>query len=131
MLPITGRGVNGVKVLRSCEGSTFVYYTATDAGLLARIPVDAITAYPVGPVEVLARGVGEVDDFTLLPDGSAVIASGGVDGAVVRVGVDGSVETVAELAYSTACQVGEGGVLYVTTGGSTAAGSIVAVDLDL
>lgn len=44
MVPITSRGINGVKVLR-CGERTFVYYTSTDASLIARIPVDAVSAF--------------------------------------------------------------------------------------
>ena len=129
MAAITRNGVNGVKVHRSC-GGVYVYYTSTDASLFARIPVDPITAQAVGAVQVLARDVGAVDDFALRTDGSAFISTG-VNNTVVRVGTNGSVEIVAEIASGTACQFGEGGQLYVTTGGSAAAGCIFAVDLNL
>lgn len=128
MARITDNGVNGVKVLRSSRG-TFVYYTSTDQSLLARIPVDPVTAKALGPVEVIASDIGAVDDFALLSDGSAVIATG-VNNTVVHVSLDGRVETVAEVMSGTACQFGVNGELYVTTGGSAAAGSVVVVDME-
>lgn len=134
MARIEGNGVNGVKVLRSSGETTHVYYTSTDQALLARIRVDPVTARAQCPAEVIAGDIGAVDDFALLPDGSVVVVTG-VNNTVVHVDLDGSVGTVAgsaesqELASGTACQFGKGGVLYVTTGGSAAAGSLVAVDL--
>lgn len=128
MARINNNGVNGVKVLRSSKGGTFVYYTSTDQSLIARIPVDSVTADSPGPVEVISRGIGAVDDFALLSDGSAVIATGAND-TIVHVSLDGGLEPIAEVASGTACQFGANGILYVTTGGSAAAGSLVAVDL--
>lgn len=128
MARIDNNGVNGVKVLRSSKGGTFVYYTSTDQSLLARIPIDPVTARSVGPAEVIARDIGAVDDFALLSDGSAVITTGAND-TLVHVSLDGGIETVAEVASGTACQFGANGMLYVTTGGSAAAGSVVVVDM--
>lgn len=128
MARIDNNGVNGVKVFRSSKGGTFVYYTATDQSLLARIPVDPVTARSLGPAEVIASDIGAVDDFAVLSDGSAVIATGSND-TLVHVSLDGRVETVVEVASGTACQVGANRMLYVTTGGSTAAGSVGVVDL--
>lgn len=133
MARIDNNGVNGVKVFRSSEDA-LVYYTSTDQSLLARIPVDPVTARAQGPVDVIASDIGAVDDFALLPDGSALIATGS-NNTVVHVGLGGSVRIVAgaaksqEVASGTACQVGRDGVLYITTGGSEAAGSVVAIDL--
>lgn len=155
MAPVTANGVNGIKVLRGGagdDGSAYVYYTSTDLGLVARVPVDPAGAVPRprGEVEVLARGLGEVDDFALLGSGGGVLVATGWNNSVVHVGLDGRVETVAggpdslQLASTTACQFGgaarsgEGGrTLYVTTAGGsegpvdglTTAGSVVAVDL--
>lgn len=129
MARIDNNGVNGVKILRHSSKGTFVYYTSTDQSLLARIPVDPVTADALGPVEVIANEIGAVvDDFALLSDGSAVIATGAND-TIVRVSLDGRVETVAEVVSGTACQMGEDGLLYVTTGGTAAAGSVVVVEL--
>lgn len=133
MARISENGVNGVKVLRSSK-ETYVYYTSTDQSLLARISVDPVTASALGPADVLACDIGAVDDFALLSDGSAVIATG-TNNTVVHVGLDGIVKTVAgsadsqEVASGTACQFGANGVLYITTGGSAAAGRVAAVDL--
>ncbi|KAJ4394095.1 hypothetical protein N0V93_003312 [Gnomoniopsis smithogilvyi] len=133
MARIDENGVNGVKVLRSSK-ETYVYYTSTDQALLARIPVDPVTARALGPADVIAHDIGAADDFALLPDGSAVIATGS-NNTIVHVSLGGRVEVVAgspesqEVASGTACQFGEDGVLYVTTGGSAAAGRVAAVDL--
>lgn len=133
MARVDDNGVNGVKILRSSK-EAYVYYTSTDQSLLARIPVDAVTARASGPAEVIASDIGAVDDFALLPDGSAVIATGS-DNTIVHVSLSGSVETVAgsaesqEVSSGTACQFGEDRVLYITTGGSAAAGRVVAADL--
>lgn len=160
MAPISNNGANGVKVLRTGPNdhyhynTTYVYYTSTDRGLLGRIPVDPITALPSATfggdagAEIIATGLGEADDFALLDDGGVVLATGS-NNTVVRVGLDGSVRTVAgsqdslELASATACQFGArnvkgtGRTLYVTTAGgeegsvngTCAAGSVVAIEL--
>ncbi|KAJ4408403.1 hypothetical protein N0V82_009723 [Gnomoniopsis sp. IMI 355080] len=133
MARIDDNGVNGVKVLRSSK-EVYVYYTSTDQSLLARIPVDPLMARALGPADIIAFDIGAVDDFALLPDGSAVIATGS-NNTIVHVSLSGNVETVAgspesqEVASGTACQFGEDGVLYVTTGGSETAGKVAAADL--
>lgn len=135
MAPTSSNGVNGVKVLRAPKDTAYVYYTSTDQALLARLPVDPVTIRTQGPAHIIARDLGAVDDFELSgADGSAVVATGGGN-AIVRARLDGRVETVVESAVSqgvanaTACRFGKGGgVLYVTTGGSAAAGRVVAVD---
>lgn len=158
-------GINGVKVLRPAElghtggpttstttTTTYIYYTNTDQALVARIPVDPQTAELLSTasttstaVEVLASGnklLGGPDDFALLADGGVMVATGAAN-TVVRVGLDGSVTSVAgsegdlELASSTACRFGQDGrVLYVTTAGGAEGlvngtaygpGSVVAV----
>lgn len=132
MARIDNHGVNGVKVHRSSkEGGTFVYYTSTDQSVLARIPVELVTPRALGPAEVIARDIGAVDDFALLPDGTSAVIVTGANNTIVHVSLSGGgVETVAEVASGTACQFGaDGMLLYVTTGGSEAAGSVVAVDL--
>lgn len=127
MACVYDHGVNGVKVFRSRE-ETYIYYTSTDTALLARVPVDPVTAFAIGPVEVVARDLDAVDDFALLSDGSAIIATG-ANAVIMHVGLNGNVTIVAELAYSTSCQFGRSGELYVATGGSAAAASVFAVDL--
>lgn len=169
MTPIDNNGANGVKILRpgpdhqdqhpqhhhqQQQQKTYVYYTSTDRGMLARIPVDPTTALPTAPssgdagAEIIATGLGEADDFALLEDGGVVLATGR-NNTVVRIGLDGSVRTIAgsqdslELASATACQFGArsangtGRTLYVTTAGGEegsvngtyAAGSVVVVQL--
>lgn len=154
MAPVTALGVNGVKALRSVGGEVaHVYYTSTDHGLVARVPVDhaAATLRQCGEVEVLARRLGEVDDFALLESSGGVLVATGWNNSVVHVGLDGRIETVAggpdslKLASTTACQLGAaartaygGRQLYVTTAGGlegpagirTTAGSVVAVELE-
>lgn len=150
MAPVTANGVNGVKVYRTREGEraeTYIYYSSTDRGLLARILVDPITGVAANvnaSVEILATDLGEADDFALLKDGGVIVATGS-NNSVVKVGLDGSVQTLAgslgslELASATSCQFGKDEqVLYVTTAGGTegpvngtleTSGSIVAVRL--
>lgn len=138
-----GVGVNGVKVARSGDEQTWIYYTSTEQSLLARIPVDPVTAAPRGAAEIIATYLGEADDFALLGDGGVVLATGS-NNTVVRVGLDGDVVTVAgsvgslELASATSCQFGsDEKTLYVTTaGGAEGAvnqtlegpGSVVAIE---
>ncbi|KAJ0104147.1 uncharacterized protein J7T55_000498 [Diaporthe amygdali] len=125
MAPVESNGVNGVKVYRPRDSEeTFVYYTSTDQGLLARVPVSSVTAEKLpadAPVEIIAGGLNP-DDFALLDDGSVYLTTG-ANNTVVHVALDGGIETVAgslgdlELASSTACQFGPEGQLYVTTAG--------------
>ncbi|KAF3766057.1 hypothetical protein M406DRAFT_256349 [Cryphonectria parasitica EP155] len=138
-------GTNGVKVYRprlddpsssssSADNKTYVYYTSTNQGLLARIPVDPATTIAAGPVHILAGGFSNPDDFAVLDDGSAVLATG-PQNTVVHVALDGTVTTLAGsadelvLASSTSCTRGrDGGKVFVTTAGGFEAkvnGSVV------
>lgn len=147
MAPTEATGVNGVHVYRpNGSGETYVYYTSMDQGLLARVPVSRITAarHPSNAsVEIIASGFKSPDDFALLPDGTVLLATG-KSNTIVHVALDGKVEIVAGssgslvLASSTACVLGRGGELYVTTAGGkeapvngtlTGPGSIVEIDL--
>jgi hypothetical protein len=122
-------GPNGVKVFRSArDRTTYVYYTSMAQALFCRVPVNAQTAAPMGPVQIIASGF-TMDDFTLLEDGSALVAAN-TDNTIVKVTLDGTVTTVAgsagslDLATATACRFGrtarDSRVLYVTTtGGAT------------
>lgn len=166
MAPLVSNGVNGIKVFRpsfsssslSTTTTTYIYYTSTDQSLLVRIPVDSITAIPLGPAQVIASDLGEADDFTLVVEKEeeskvgAVLLATGKNNSVVRVEMDGSVVTVAGegvsnngsllLAGATSCRFGGGGGganeqrLYVTTAGGAesggaleAPGRVVAVDI--
>lgn len=149
MAPKTSKGVNGLKVFHAPDDQgTYVYYSNTDYSLLARIPVDPITAFPLGSADIIAGDLGGADDFALLDGGGVLLTTGG-NNAVVHVGLDGRVETVAgnqnslELVSANSCQFGakrEDGLstLYVTTAGGhegrvngtlSAAGSVVAVEI--
>ncbi|GME51444.1 Six-bladed beta-propeller TolB-like protein [Neofusicoccum parvum] len=123
-------GVNGV---RYDPVTQYVHYVNLPRLLYCRVRVDpGGGAAAVGPHEVLARDV-MADDFALAGDGSGVVYLAGLDrNVVVRVGEGGgTVEVVAgglnstEVAGATSAAFGrtEGdrGVLYVTTGGGTAA----------
>ncbi|KAI3399830.1 hypothetical protein diail_5627 [Diaporthe ilicicola] len=148
MAPTEAKGVNGVKVHRARgSGETFVYYTSTDQGLLARLPVSPLTSerFPASvSVEIIASGLTP-DDFALLPDGSVYLTTG-ANNTVAHVAPDGTAHTVAgslgslQLASSTACQFGPGAKLYVTTAGGLEGavngtllgpGSVVEVDLSI
>jgi hypothetical protein len=63
-------GVNGIKVFRG-----YLYWTNTDAGLLARIKINE-DGKPCGASEILASNLTEPDDFILDENGAAYIALG-------------------------------------------------------
>ncbi|EAW25280.1 uncharacterized protein NFIA_107720 [Aspergillus fischeri NRRL 181] len=63
-------GVNGIKVFRG-----YLYWTNTDAGLLARIKINE-DGKPCGASEIVASILTEPDDFTLDENGTAYIALG-------------------------------------------------------
>ena len=139
-------GVNGVHVYRH-RGSdeTYVYYTSTDQGLLARVPVSPATAQrwpPNASVEIIASGFTSPDDFAILPDGSVFLATG-KNNTLVHVGLSGRSKTVAGsqgslvLASCTSCALGANERVYATTAGGeeapvngtlTGPGSIVEID---
>lgn len=117
-------GINGLKVFEQ-GGRRFVYYTSQAQALFCRIPVDARTGRPTGPAEVIARGFA-MDDFTLRPDGTALVASN-ADNVITEVAPDGRHATVAgspgslALASDSSCLFGrterDRDILYVTTAG--------------
>ncbi|GFF24828.1 lipase 4 [Aspergillus lentulus] len=63
-------GVNGIKVFGG-----HLYWTNTDAGLLARIKINE-DGKPCGASEIVASNLTEPDDFTLDENGTAYIALG-------------------------------------------------------
>ncbi|PSR94534.1 hypothetical protein BD289DRAFT_136467 [Coniella lustricola] len=106
------------KIANTTTDTAYIYYTSTEQSLLARIAVDPVTATPLGPAQILASGLGEADDFTLVvedqaqeqeqeqedEDGcthntssevTAVLLATGRNNSIVLVGLDGNVVTVA------------------------------------
>ncbi|RSL94611.1 hypothetical protein CDV31_014241 [Fusarium ambrosium] len=114
-------GINGIRVQ---DG--FLYYASTSNETFFRVPIDD-NASATGAAEVIAAGV-PMDDFVLTSDGTAYIATMGLN-QVVRVDPDGRVSTVAgavgslDIAGATSSRFGSSRndklVLYVTTNGGT------------
>lgn len=134
-------GINGLRYL---DG--YVYYNNSPRRLFCRVPFDARAGSPTGEPEILAEGV-EADDFAVRRErGGPVGYLAGLDTNVVtRVAVGGEVGVVAGglnssdvAGASSAAFGGAGDVLYVTTGGGSAApvngsfvegGKVVAIRL--
>ncbi|KAL2678955.1 hypothetical protein Neosp_009709 [[Neocosmospora] mangrovei] len=114
-------GINGIRVQNS-----FLYYASTSNETFFRVPIDE-NATATGATEVIAAGV-PMDDFALMPDGTAYIATMGLN-QVVRVDPDGRISTVSgavgslDVAGGTSARFGSSRndrlVLYVTTNGGT------------
>ncbi|KAI8716589.1 SGL domain-containing protein [Fusarium sp. LHS14.1] len=114
-------GINGIRVQNS-----FLYYASTSNETFFRVPIDD-NATATGAAEVIAVGV-PMDDFALMPDGTAYIATMGLN-QVVRVDPDGRLSTLAgavgslDVAGGTSARFGSSRndrlVLYVTTNGGT------------
>jgi hypothetical protein len=77
-------GVNGIKVFGG-----YLYWTNTDAGLLARIKIND-DGKPCGVSEIVASNLTEADDFTLDENGTAYIALGPLENEVRVVRPGGS-----------------------------------------
>lgn len=121
MAPADGQpvpvGVNGIKIR-----DNYVYYSTTTRQILARVPVDE-NASAAGDVEDVVSGL-IVDDFWLLEDGTAYLATNTLN-SVVKVLPGGGVMVVAgnafrtDVAGSTAVAMSwDQEVLYVTTAGA-------------
>ncbi|RMJ01569.1 hypothetical protein CDV36_015691 [Fusarium kuroshium] len=114
-------GINGIRVQNG-----FLYYASTSNETFFRVPIDD-NASATGAAEVIATGV-PMDDFALTSDGTAYIATMGLN-QVVRVDPDGRMSTVAgsvgslDTAGGTSARFGSSKndrlVLYVTTNGGT------------
>lgn len=135
-------GVNGLRYYwahNEEDGSwVWLYWTNTDLGLMARMPLTWKDADShLGRAEVLGQKLGPVDDFVVLDDGSAIVATGAQKQQLrIEVGgcrdnaIDRPVEVVSEVAYSTSCQLDKtDAMLYITTGGSGDKGAIYGVKL--
>lgn len=114
-------GINGIRVQND-----FLYYASTSKETFFRVPIDN-NATATGPAEAIAAGV-PMDDFALMPDGTAYLATMGLN-QVVRVDPEGRMSTVAgdvsssDIAGATSARFGSSRkdrpVLYVTTNGGT------------
>ncbi|KAH7153604.1 hypothetical protein EDB81DRAFT_882539 [Dactylonectria macrodidyma] len=112
-------GINGIRVQNG-----FLYYASTTSQTFFRVPVDD-NAAPTGAVEAIATGIS-MDDFALTPDGTAYIATMGLN-QIAQVDPDGRTTTVAgsvnslDVAGGTSARFGSTRkdrlVLYVTTNG--------------
>lgn len=137
-------GINGLRYL---DG--YVYYVNSPRRLFCRVPIDPVTGAVVGAAEVIAEGALS-DDFNVRKEGGSSVGylAGLNDNVVTRVTMDGAKEVVAgglnstDVAGATSGAFGrtveDTDVLYVTTGGASAApvngtyvegGKIVALKL--
>ncbi|KAI8665519.1 hypothetical protein LRP88_03978 [Fusarium phalaenopsidis] len=121
---LSGRDFAGINGIRVQNG--FLYYASTSNETFFRVPIDD-NATATGAAEVIAAGV-PMDDFALMPDGTAYITTMGLN-QVVRVDSGGRMSTVAgavssfDIAGATSARFGSSRndrlVLYVTTNGGT------------
>ena len=148
MLPTAappGIGINGIKLLPNPPS---LYFTNSALALLAKIPLHA-NGSAAGPAEVVAHAPprASYDDFVFDRFGTAFLATsaGNSIAEVTRTGaqniIAGNVNSTA-IAEPTSAQLGQNGVLYVTTAGGLAVpvvvggeevrvgGQLVAVDLN-
>ncbi|KAI0148803.1 hypothetical protein GGR57DRAFT_504919 [Xylariaceae sp. FL1272] len=112
-------GVNGIKTTKN-----HVYYTNTAREYFCRIPIDG-QLNATGPAEIIASGF-VADDFALLSDGTAYIATG-TENTIIKVDPKGKVSVAAGSANSvdipaaTSVQLGrthaDRNTLYVTNSG--------------
>ena len=138
-LPLVGgAGINGIRVH---EG--YVYYTNFLKGILCRVPVHPVEATRTGPVQVLASGLGVLDDLAVTGDGVSYVMQY-FGGTVARVGLDGGVDVVAGgLDRPTSAQFGrtvkDAKTLYVSSSGNPLGtvfkpwfegGKVYAINLD-
>ena len=143
MAPLPGGvpiGVNSVRVR-----GRYVYYTSSTKQLFCRVRVDA-RASAVGPFRIIAKTNSQfLDDFAFGRDGTAY-ATTNTGNSVVRIRLDGKVETLVgglndtAVAGSTGCEFSrdDKDLLYVITDGAlpapvngtfTEPGKVVAIRL--
>ncbi|RLM00942.1 hypothetical protein CFD26_100619 [Aspergillus turcosus] len=108
-------GVNGIKVFRG-----YLYWTNTDAGLLARIKINE-DGKPCGASEIIASNLSGPDDFTLDENGAAYIALGTVNelGIVYPGGSNRTVAVGGPTAAKFGRQHGDHHRLYLSTHGGS------------
>lgn len=106
-------GVNGIKVFRG-----YLYWTNTDAGLLARIKINK-DGKPSGASEIIASNLSGPDDFTLDENGVAYIALGTANelGIVYHGGSNRTVTVGGPTAAKFGRQHGDHHRLYLSTHG--------------
>lgn len=143
-------GINGLRVLPLAgKDFAYVYFDNSDAAAFYRVPVSLSTLKKIGPVELLAEGIG-ADDFALdAESGYAYLAAGEIN-EIVRVPLEGGATGVTvfgglnstALPGPTSLVLGRGererGAIYVTTNGAllkpvngtfSEGGKVVAIDL--
>lgn len=139
-LPLVGGGINGVRYRAG-----FLYYTNSLRGILARIPIDATSAYATGPAEILASGLIGIDDFALGDSDGEFFVMDWIRSRILKVTSRGTIEVLATgsdgVAWPTSAQLGttdaDRDMIYVTSSGNPAAlvfgklegGKILAIKL--
>lgn len=116
-LPIAGAGINGFRMHNS-----YAYYTNFFKGILCRVPIHPTEGTPTGPIQILADGLGILDDLAVADDGTAYVMQY-LQGSVIAVHEDGRRDVVAEgLDRPTSAQFGrteiDRDVLYVVGSGN-------------
>ncbi|KAF2830043.1 hypothetical protein CC86DRAFT_403366 [Ophiobolus disseminans] len=109
-------GVNGVRIHKD-----YLYYSNSVQSLLGRVRINMHTGSAIGAFETITSGanVREPDDFAVRRDGSVVLARPLGD-ALVKIGVDGQVETVASggaVSGATSVVLGGENVVFLSTSG--------------
>ncbi|KAL6719551.1 hypothetical protein ACLMJK_003793 [Lecanora helva] len=131
-------GINGLKIRRE-DGTSFLYFTNTARGILAKIAINPTTGTPLTPntkATLVAKNAGAAkgvgfDDFAFGPDmGSNIaFATNSRGNSIAKVALDGSSQqnivagnlNSTEVAEPSAVEFGrtmsDKGVLYVVTAG--------------
>ncbi|HUQ58119.1 hypothetical protein [Lentzea sp.] len=115
LAPVGFFGVNGMKIH---DGA--VWASNSDRGTIVRIPIDR--GRP-GRAEVRATGLEGVDDFDFTGRGTEILAAVNQAGELVRVGADGTRETLLDAddgMQGTTAVVVRGNRAYITNGANLA-----------